>query len=104
VVTQELLAGMLGVRREGVTEAAGRLQAAGLIHCTRGHIEVLDRVGLEQRSCECHAVVKKECDCLLPQDPAARPAKPPRRAPLAWDGAAPIRLTRQREVAAACET
>jgi CRP-like cAMP-binding protein len=66
VMTQELIANMLGVRREGVTEAAGRLQRAGLISYTRGKINVLDRAGLEQRSCECYAVVKKEYDRLLP--------------------------------------
>ncbi|MEM4986911.1 Crp/Fnr family transcriptional regulator [Collimonas sp. H4R21] len=66
VMTQELIANMLGVRREGVTEAAGSLQAAGLIRYVRGHITVLDRPGLEKRTCECYAVVKKECDRLLP--------------------------------------
>lgn len=66
VMTQELIANMLGVRREGVTEAAGKLQQAGLIHYSRGHITVLDRAGLEARTCECYAVVKKECDRLLP--------------------------------------
>jgi CRP-like cAMP-binding protein len=66
VMTQELIANMLGVRREGVTEAAGRLQAAGLISYSRGHITVLDRPGLEARTCECYAVVKLECDRLLP--------------------------------------
>ena len=65
-MTQELIANMLGVRREGVTEAALRLQHAGLIRYARGHISVLDRLGLEQRSCECYAVVKKEYDRLLP--------------------------------------
>jgi CRP-like cAMP-binding protein len=65
VMTQELIANMLGVRREGVTEAAGRLQKAGLIQYRRGHIVVLDRAGLEERSCECYAVVKKEYDRLL---------------------------------------
>jgi len=65
-MTQELIANMLGVRREGVTEAAGHLQAAGLIHYSRGHITVLDRPKLEQRVCECYAVVKKEMDRLLP--------------------------------------
>jgi CRP-like cAMP-binding protein len=64
-MTQELIANMLGVRREGVTEAAGRLQAAGLIRYRRGHIEVLDRPMLEARVCECYAVVKKEYDRLL---------------------------------------
>jgi CRP-like cAMP-binding protein len=66
VVTQELIANLLGVRREGVTEAAGRLLAAGLITYRRGHITVLDRAQLEHRSCECYAVVKREYDRLLP--------------------------------------
>lgn len=66
VMTQELIANMLGVRREGVTEAAGQLQDAGLIRYRRGHITVLDRPGLEQRTCECYAVVKHEYDRLLP--------------------------------------
>ena len=66
VMTQELIANMLGVRREGVTEAAGRLQQAGLIRYARGHITVLDRRALEARCCECYAVVKKEYDRLLP--------------------------------------
>lgn len=66
VMTQELIANMLGVRREGVTEGAVKLQDAGLIRYTRGHITVLDRAGLEQRTCECYAVVKKEYDRLLP--------------------------------------
>ncbi len=66
VMTQELIANMLGVRREGVTEAAGKLQADGLIHYSRGHIKVLDRSGLEKRVCECYAVVRKEYDRLLP--------------------------------------
>jgi CRP-like cAMP-binding protein len=65
-MTQELIANMLGVRREGVTEAALNLQKAGLIHYARGHISVLDRKGLESRSCECYGVVKKEYDRLLP--------------------------------------
>jgi len=65
-MTQELIANMLGVRREGVTEAAGRLQAAGMIKYSRGHITVVDRPGLEARTCECYAVVKKESDRLLP--------------------------------------
>jgi CRP-like cAMP-binding protein len=64
-MTQELISNMLGVRREGVTEAALKLQKAGLIHYSRGHISVLNRVGLEERSCECYAVVKKEYDRLL---------------------------------------
>ena len=64
-MTQELIANMLGVRREGVTEAAGNLQAAGLIHYSRGKITVLDRSKLEARVCECYAVVKRESDRLL---------------------------------------
>jgi Mn-dependent DtxR family transcriptional regulator len=59
-MTQELIANMLGVRREGVTEAAGRLHRAGIINYQRGHITVLDRAQLERRTCECYAVVKKE--------------------------------------------
>jgi len=66
VMTQELIANMLGVRREGVTEAAHKLQQAGLIRYARGHILALDRPGLEKRSCECYAVVKQEYDRLLP--------------------------------------
>ena len=65
-MTQELIANMLGVRREGVTEAAGKLQAEGLIEYNRGKITVLDREHLEARVCECYAVVKKEYDRLLP--------------------------------------
>ena len=65
-MTQELIANMLGVRREGVTEAAGKLQHAGLIQYSRGRITVLDRPGLEARSCECYLVVKAEFDRLLP--------------------------------------
>jgi Mn-dependent DtxR family transcriptional regulator len=67
VMTQELIANMLGVRREGVTEAALKLQKAGLIRYARGRIEVLDRSGLEQRTCECYGVVKKEYERLLPR-------------------------------------
>jgi len=70
VMTQELIANMLGVRREGVTEGALKLQHAGLIQYARGHITVLDRMGLEKRSCECYAVVKKEYERLLPARPA----------------------------------
>ena len=66
VMTQELIANMLGVRREGVTEAALKLQATGLIRYARGRITVLDRLGLEHRTCECYAVVKNEYDRLLP--------------------------------------
>ena len=64
VMTQELIANMLGVRREGVTEAAGRLQKLGAIRYQRGRITVLDRPALEQFCCECYAVVKKETDRL----------------------------------------
>jgi CRP-like cAMP-binding protein len=67
VMTQELIADMLGVRREGVTEAAGNLQAAGLIHYSRGKITVIDREKLEARVCECYAVVRRESDRLLPR-------------------------------------
>src|SRR5438445_10304422 len=70
-MTQELIANMLGVRREGVTEAAVKLQTAGLIQYNRGHILVLDRPGLEERVCECYAVVKRETDRLLPAKTAA---------------------------------
>ena len=73
-MTQELIANMLGVRREGVTDAAGKLQKQGLIEYSRGQITVLDRPGLEQMSCECYAVVRKETDRLLPY-------LPPRAAP-----------------------
>jgi CRP-like cAMP-binding protein len=73
LMTQELIANMLGVRREGVTEAAGKLQAEGLIEYRRGHITVLDRPQLEARVCECYAVVKKEYDRLLsPGAPQSR--------------------------------
>ncbi len=69
-MTQELIANMLGVRREGVTEGAVKLQKAGLIRYTRGKISVLDRPGLEKRCCECYAVVKREYDRLLPAETA----------------------------------
>ena len=70
VMTQDLIANMLGVRREGVTDSATKLQKAGLIKYARGRISVLDRPGLEERSCECYAVVKKEYDRLLPDQTA----------------------------------
>jgi CRP-like cAMP-binding protein len=70
VMTQELIANMLGVRREGVTEAAMKLQHAGLIQYARGHIKVLNRRGLEKRTCECYAVVKCEYSRLLPANVA----------------------------------
>ena len=66
LMTQELISNMLGVRREGVTEAALKLQNSGLIRYSRGRINVLDRPALEKRTCECYAVVKRECDRLLP--------------------------------------
>lgn len=66
IMTQELIANMLGVRREGVTEAALKVQKAGLIKYARGHITILDRAGLERRTCECYQVVKSEYDRLLP--------------------------------------
>jgi CRP-like cAMP-binding protein len=65
VMTQELVASMLGVRREGITDAAGKLRQAGVISYRRGHISVLERSGLETRACECYAVVKKELARLL---------------------------------------
>lgn len=76
VLTQELIASMLGVRREGVTEAAGKLQKLGVIEYSRGHITVLDRPQLEQLSCECYAVVKKETDRLLPDLKCNHSVKP----------------------------
>ncbi len=89
IMTQELVASMLGVRREGITEAAGKLQHAGFIRYRRGHIAVLERSGLEARACECYAVVKKELSRLLSDvrhrqgiaavvDNRLRPASPPR--------------------------
>jgi Mn-dependent DtxR family transcriptional regulator len=65
IMTQELVAAALGVRREGITEAAGNLQRAGVIRYRRGHIAVLERSGLEARACECYAAVKKEISRLL---------------------------------------
>ena len=76
-MTQELIAAMLGVRREGVTEAAGKLQKAGVISYRRGHIKVLDRLRLEAMSCECYEVVRIETKRLLPQPV---PVNPPSRA------------------------
>ncbi|MFJ2992471.1 Crp/Fnr family transcriptional regulator [Pandoraea sp. NPDC087047] len=70
-MTQELIANMLGVRRSGVTEAALKLQTAGLINYSHGHIKVLDRAGLEARACECYDVVKREFDRLLPDRQAS---------------------------------
>jgi CRP-like cAMP-binding protein len=80
VMTQELIANMLGVRREGVSEAACQLQKSNLIEYQRGHITVLDRAGLERRTCECYAVVRAEYDRLLPAATAACSGpQPPRR-------------------------
>lgn len=62
MVTQSLIADMLGIRREGVTVAIGKLEKAGLIHGRRGHIAVLDRAGLEERCCECYAIVRSQYD------------------------------------------
>jgi CRP-like cAMP-binding protein len=82
-MTQELIANMLGVRREGVTEAAGKLQRLGVIEYCRGHITILERTKLEALTCECYAVVKRETDRLLPYDSAdqsdnLKPRKPGR--------------------------
>jgi hypothetical protein len=82
LMTQELMATILGIRREGVTESARRLRNAGVIRYARGHISVLDRRGLEQRSCECYEVIKKEYERLLPRGITATSAlssdRPPR--------------------------
>jgi len=74
-MTQDLIANMLGVRREGVTASAGKLQEDGLIRYSRGRITILDRARLEKRVCECYAVVRKECDRLLPSAHASEPAR-----------------------------
>jgi Mn-dependent DtxR family transcriptional regulator len=81
-MTQELIANMLGVRREGVTEAAGTLRRAGIIRYSRGRITVLDRRRLEQEVCECYSVVKREFDRLLAEPPPTTPdwSVPPARA------------------------
>jgi CRP-like cAMP-binding protein len=67
LMTQEMIAGMFGVRRESITDAAGKLQRAGLISYRRGHISVLDRAGLEAGACECYALLKRELNRLLPE-------------------------------------
>ena len=103
VVTQELIASRLGVRRESVTAAASRLQAAGLIHQARGHVAVLDRAGLERRCCECHAVVKKEYDRLLPLEPIARPVDPDPWTWPTWQAAESGRRTLRHAAAATIE-
>jgi CRP-like cAMP-binding protein len=83
VMTQELVASALGVRRESITEAAGKLQRSGVIHYRRGHISVLERSGLEAGTCECYAVVRKEFGRLLPdvQHSPRTSAAPKQRAP-----------------------
>jgi CRP-like cAMP-binding protein len=91
VMTQELIANMLGVRRVGVTEAAGRLQRAGLIRYRRGRITVLDRNTLERRACECYAVVKKEYDRLLPASNADRTVEVSDRHSVLYPTSAPHR-------------
>jgi len=88
-MTQELIANMLGVRREGVTQAAGKLQRLGLISYSRGHIEVLDRPGLERTACECYAVVKAEFDRLLPDLRNTAAKLPPFHTDTGADTAAP---------------
>jgi CRP-like cAMP-binding protein len=80
LMTQELIAGRLGVRRESVTDAARHLQAAGLISYSRGHVRVLDRTGLERRSCECYGVIRRDYDRLLPRVPVPPPAAAGRQA------------------------
>ena len=102
VMTQELIANLLGVRREGVTAAALGLQKAGLICYSRGHITVLDRAGLEARACECYAVLKKEHDRLLPEGRATGPHNAGRREFPARAGAETGRAL-DREVAIAHE-
>jgi CRP-like cAMP-binding protein len=94
ILTQELVAGMLGVRREGITEAAGKLQRAGVIRYRRGHISVVDRSGLESRACECYAVVKKELGRLLSdvrfrQEVGQQPLSSERRQPAQASSARP---------------
>lgn len=84
--TQEKLSDLLGVRREGVTEAMQRLQGSGLIRCGRGHIDVQDRGGLERQACECYAVVRHECQRLLP---AALPVAVSARAAIVANGVLP---------------
>lgn len=94
-VTHEQIAHMLGVRRESVTEAAGKLQAAGLIHYRRGRIEVTDRPGLEARVCECYKVVKSECDRLLQPVPATAAKHRPRPNPASLRKRAEARFQQQ---------
>ena len=91
-MTQELIANMLGVRREAVTESAGKLQAAGLIQYSRGHITALDRPGLEARSCECYATVKAEYDRIFLMHPALRAVDRPRPNPATLRKRAEARL------------
>lgn len=91
-MTQELIANMLGVRREAVTEAAGKLQTAGLIEYSRGHIEILDRLGLESRACECYAVVRAEYDRIFRLKSDVRGASRPRPNPASVRNRAEARL------------
>jgi hypothetical protein len=86
-MTQELVASLLGVRRESITESAGRLQSEGFIRYRRGHIDVVDRIGLQSRACECYGVIKHEMNRLLSKslqrDASSR----------SWPSADPARLT-----------
>ncbi len=95
-VTQELIASKLGVRREGVTEAAGKLQTDGLIRYRRGHISVTDRAGLEARACECYGVVRSECRRLFALDPAQRARQRARSNPATLRQRAEARLQQSR--------
>lgn len=101
LLTQELIALALGVRREGVSRAAHELQAAGLIHYSRGHLTVLDRSGLEHQACPCYRLVRNEYARLLPGEPAARPRHAGLRAGPTWAGEGPDRTTSEVPVAEA---
>jgi hypothetical protein len=101
LLTQELTALALGVRREGVTRAESELQAAGLIRYSRGHLAVLDRSGLEHQACECFSLVRNEYARLLPGEPAARPRHAGLRVDPTWAGKGPDRTTSEVPVAEA---